>query len=147
MCRLWHSLFYSGAKFNSHCGWPSFDAPATDENITYLKDTSHGMIRIEIVCSNCGGHLGHVLTMAQQIPDCAIVSILLRSFSRRRKIDQSALRRVKAKVEPSFGVLLTVMVWLCASITCLTILNPRPVPPKSLLRLFFHPEKSLKYQA
>lgn len=53
-------LFYSGAKFNSHCGWPSLDAPATDENITYLKDTSHGMIRIEIVCSNCGGHLGHV---------------------------------------------------------------------------------------
>ena len=52
-------LFDSSSKFNSHCGWPSFDS-ALNEKISELKDTSHGMIRVEIVCSNCGGHLGHV---------------------------------------------------------------------------------------
>lgn len=52
-------LFDSSSKFNSHCGWPSFDNSIKDK-VNELKDTSHGMIRVEIVCSNCGGHLGHV---------------------------------------------------------------------------------------
>ena len=52
-------LFDSSSKFNSHCGWPSFDS-SLKEKVNELKDTSHGMIRVEIVCSNCGGHLGHV---------------------------------------------------------------------------------------
>ena len=52
-------LFDSSSKFNSHCGWPSFDR-ALNQKVSELKDTSHGMIRVEIVCSNCGGHLGHV---------------------------------------------------------------------------------------
>lgn len=52
-------LFDSSSKFNSHCGWPSFDS-ALNQKVSELKDTSHGMIRVEIVCSNCGGHLGHV---------------------------------------------------------------------------------------
>ena len=52
-------LFDSSSKFNSHCGWPSFDS-ALNEKVSELKDTSHGMIRVEIICSNCGGHLGHV---------------------------------------------------------------------------------------
>ena len=52
-------LFDSSSKFNSHCGWPSFDS-SLNEKVSELKDTSHGMIRVEIVCSNCGGHLGHV---------------------------------------------------------------------------------------
>lgn len=52
-------LFSSESKFHSSCGWPSFDA-AIPGKIEYIKDTSHGMIRTEIVCSNCGGHLGHV---------------------------------------------------------------------------------------
>ena len=52
-------LFDSSSKFYSHCGWPSFDS-ALSEKVSELKDTSHGMIRVEIVCSNCGGHLGHV---------------------------------------------------------------------------------------
>ena len=52
-------LFDSSSKFNSYCGWPSFDS-ALNEKVSELKDTSHGMIRVEIVCSNCGGHLGHV---------------------------------------------------------------------------------------
>lgn len=52
-------LFESGSKFESHCGWPSFDN-AIDGAVEYVLDKSHGMIRTEIVCSNCGGHLGHV---------------------------------------------------------------------------------------
>lgn len=52
-------LFESDAKFNSHCGWPSFDESIPGK-VEYLKDTSHGMIRTEILCANCGGHLGHV---------------------------------------------------------------------------------------
>ena len=53
------SLFESAHKFRSNCGWPSFDQ-AIDGSIEYLKDTSHGMIRTEIRCANCGGHLGHI---------------------------------------------------------------------------------------
>ncbi|MBD3580876.1 peptide-methionine (R)-S-oxide reductase MsrB [Flavobacterium selenitireducens] len=52
-------LFESDSKFNSHCGWPSFDE-AIPGKIEYIKDTSHGMVRTEIVCANCGSHLGHV---------------------------------------------------------------------------------------
>ena len=52
-------LFESEAKFNSNCGWPSFDQ-SVEGNIEYIKDTSFGMIRTEILCSNCGGHIGHV---------------------------------------------------------------------------------------
>ena len=52
-------LFESEAKFNSNCGWPSFDQ-SVEGSIEYIKDTSFGMIRTEILCSNCGGHVGHV---------------------------------------------------------------------------------------
>ncbi len=52
-------LFISDAKFDSGCGWPSFDT-AIDGSIEYIKDTSHGMIRTEILCANCGSHIGHV---------------------------------------------------------------------------------------
>ena len=52
-------LFNSEQKFESGCGWPSFD-DAIEEAVTYLLDKSHGMMRTEIVCSNCGSHLGHV---------------------------------------------------------------------------------------
>lgn len=53
-------LFDSGSKFDSHCGWPSFDRAKEKGLIKEIKDASHGMIRTEIVCANCGGHLGHV---------------------------------------------------------------------------------------
>ena len=52
-------LFESSSKFNSHCGWPAFDA-AIGGKVSEDKDASHGMIRVEILCVNCGGHLGHV---------------------------------------------------------------------------------------
>lgn len=53
-------LFKSTDKFESHCGWPSFSDEIPGEKIKKIRDTSHGMIRTEIVCGNCGGHLGHV---------------------------------------------------------------------------------------
>lgn len=52
-------LFESGSKFDGHCGWPSFDESLPGK-VEYIKDTSHGMLRTEILCSKCGGHLGHV---------------------------------------------------------------------------------------
>lgn len=53
-------LFDHTAKFESHCGWPSFDREIAEGKIIKQWDYSHGMKRIEILCANCGGHLGHV---------------------------------------------------------------------------------------
>ncbi|MFP9228501.1 peptide-methionine (R)-S-oxide reductase MsrB [Pectobacterium cacticida] len=53
-------LFYSDSKYDSGCGWPSFDRPVAIEAIRYLEDDSHNMRRIEIRCGQCDAHLGHV---------------------------------------------------------------------------------------
>lgn len=52
-------LFESNTKFESNCGWPSFDE-AIEGSIEYVQDKTFGMIRTEILCANCGSHLGHV---------------------------------------------------------------------------------------
>jgi peptide-methionine (R)-S-oxide reductase len=53
-------IFKSTAKFNSGTGWPSFYEPYDPAHIRELKDTAHGMVRVEIRCARCDGHLGHV---------------------------------------------------------------------------------------
>ena len=55
-----NDLFTSDSKFESGCGWPSFDNQVSENAVITERDTSHGMIRTEILCGNCGGHLGHV---------------------------------------------------------------------------------------
>ncbi len=52
-------LFESNQKFESNCGWPSFD-DAIEGTIEYVQDRTFGMLRTEILCANCGSHLGHV---------------------------------------------------------------------------------------
>jgi len=52
-------LFNSDAKFDSECGWPSFDQ-AIQKSVIYKEDNTLGMERVEVMCANCGGHLGHV---------------------------------------------------------------------------------------
>ncbi len=54
------ALFDAATKYNSGSGWPSFYQPLADSAVEEHADTTHGMRRVEVTCSNCGGHLGHV---------------------------------------------------------------------------------------
>ena len=53
-------LFASGVKFDAGCGWPSFSRPLEEARVEEHQDSGHGMIRTEVTCRRCGGHLGHV---------------------------------------------------------------------------------------
>jgi len=53
-------LFESGTKFDAGCGWPSYYAPINSEVVEEVRDTTHGMVRVEVRCKQCGTHLGHV---------------------------------------------------------------------------------------
>jgi len=63
-------LFSSEKKFDSGTGWPSFDQPIDDTNVEEKPDKSHGMIRTEVLCSNCGGHLGHIFDDGPKLTGC-----------------------------------------------------------------------------
>jgi peptide-methionine (R)-S-oxide reductase len=54
------TIFESETKYDSGCGWPAFYAPAGEDAVEEETDVTHGMIRTEVMCANCGGHLGHV---------------------------------------------------------------------------------------
>ena len=61
-------LFESKTKFNSGCGWPAFYAAQAKDNVELHRDTSHHMVRVEVTCARCGGHLGHIFDDAPQTP-------------------------------------------------------------------------------
>ena len=55
-----NALFKSDTKFESGCGWPSFYEPLSKTSVIYERDTTHGMVRTEVMCGRCKSHLGHV---------------------------------------------------------------------------------------
>jgi len=61
-------LFSSDTKFNSGCGWPAFYAARAGDRVRLIPDATFGMVRTEVVCARCDGHLGHIFDDAPQTP-------------------------------------------------------------------------------
>ncbi len=61
-------LFESQTKFNSGCGWPAFYAAKAEDRVTLTSDETHGMKRVEVTCSRCDSHLGHIFNDAPTTP-------------------------------------------------------------------------------
>jgi peptide-methionine (R)-S-oxide reductase len=85
-------LFSSAHKFDSGCGWPSFHSAAAPENVEEAEDRSHFMVRTEVLCRECGAHLGTSSRMALPPPGCAIASTRCRSSSSRIRMTSAAWR-------------------------------------------------------
>ena len=63
-----NELFKSTAKFESGSGWPSFFEPVSETSVELKEDNEYGMVRTEVLCANCGSHLGHLFDDAPQTP-------------------------------------------------------------------------------
>jgi peptide-methionine (R)-S-oxide reductase len=63
-----NELFKSTAKFESGSGWPSFFEPVSETSVKLVEDNEYGMVRTEVLCANCGSHLGHLFDDAPQTP-------------------------------------------------------------------------------
>jgi peptide-methionine (R)-S-oxide reductase len=61
-------LFESNTKFNSGCGWPAFYAAKAEDRVNLHEDNTHGMKRVEVTCTNCDSHLGHIFNDAPSTP-------------------------------------------------------------------------------
>ena len=79
------TLFDSSAKYDSGCGWPSFDR-AIKGSVRYETDRTHGMVRTEVLCANCGGHLGHAFPdgPAETTGDRYCINSLALNFKQRQ---------------------------------------------------------------